>query len=97
MFVIKELGIIEIWTLDLGGRALGDSPEIGGERFRIPPLKTLITFAQSFRDSAGMVSPVAWAMAWARRWASGFLMIQAHRILPLLYKYLPFLMIRLLY
>jgi len=44
--------MVEIGTLDVGGGALRDSPKIGGERFGIAPLETLIAFARSFRDGA---------------------------------------------
>jgi hypothetical protein len=53
MFIVEKLGMIEIWTLDVGGCALGNSPNVGGERFRIARLETFIALPQSFRDDAG--------------------------------------------
>jgi hypothetical protein len=32
VFVVQELSMIEIRTLDVGGCALGNSPDVGGER-----------------------------------------------------------------
>lgn len=45
--------MVEIRALDVGDGALRDCPKIGGERFRIALLETLIAFAQRFRDGAG--------------------------------------------
>ena len=45
--------MIEIRTLDVGGCALGNSPDFGGERFGIAPLETFIALPQSFRDGTG--------------------------------------------
>jgi hypothetical protein len=53
VFVVQELSMIEIRTLDVGGCALGNSPDVGGERFGIAPLETFIALPQSFRDGAG--------------------------------------------
>jgi hypothetical protein len=40
VFVVQELSMIEIRTLDVGGCVLGNSPDVGGERFGIAPLET---------------------------------------------------------
>jgi len=45
--------MIEIRTLDVGGCALGNSPDVGGERFGIALLETFIALPQSFRDDTG--------------------------------------------
>ena len=38
MFVVKQISVIKIRTLDLGGGRFSDSADVGGERFRIAPL-----------------------------------------------------------
>ena len=53
MFVVQELCMIEIRTLDVGGCALGNSSDVGSERFGIAPLEAFIALPQSFRDGAG--------------------------------------------
>ena len=68
--------MIEIGTLDVGCGALGNSPDVGSEHFGIAPLQTFVALPQSFRNSAGHVSPVAWAIACASRWASGCLTLR---------------------
>ena len=40
-------------TLDVGGCALGNSSDVGSERFGIAPLETFIALPQSFGDGAG--------------------------------------------
>jgi hypothetical protein len=35
VFVVQQLGMIEIRTLDLCRGTIGDRPDVGGERFRI--------------------------------------------------------------
>ena len=63
--------MIEIRTLDVGGCALGNSPDVGGERFGIAPLKTFIALPQSFRDGTGHRFAGDLGDRLARRWASG--------------------------
>lgn len=45
--------MIEIEALDVGGGALGNGPDVCGQRFGIAPLEVFIAFAQRFGDSAG--------------------------------------------
>ena len=45
--------MIQIRTLDVGGCALGNRPDVGGERFGIARLETFIAFPQSFNNGAG--------------------------------------------
>ena len=45
--------MIEIRTLDMGGCALGNRPDVGGERFGIAPLETLVALPESFGDGLG--------------------------------------------
>jgi hypothetical protein len=45
--------MIQIRTLDVGGCALGNRPDVGGERYGIAPLETFVALPQSFRDGAG--------------------------------------------
>src|SRR5471030_3148130 len=52
-FIVEELGMIEIGTLDVSGSAPGDGPDVGGENFGIALLEAFIAFPQRFRDRAG--------------------------------------------
>ena len=38
VFVVQKLSMIEIGRLDVGGCAVGNGPDVGGERFGIVPL-----------------------------------------------------------
>jgi hypothetical protein len=57
VFVTEQLSVIEIGRFEVGGSAFGNRPDIGGEHFGILLLKTLIPFAQGFRDGAGYRLP----------------------------------------
>ena len=88
--------MIEIRTLDVGGGAIRDSPEIGGERFGIAPLETLIALPQSFCDYAG--HGLASSLGDGLRKAVSFRIfdIKAHGCSTFLYTYLPFFILPVL-
>jgi hypothetical protein len=52
VFVVQQLGMIEIRTVDLCRGTIGDRPDVGGERFRIVLLDTLIALPKSISDNA---------------------------------------------
>jgi hypothetical protein len=46
VFVVEELGMIQVGTLDVGGGALGDGAQFLDGGFTAAALKTLVALAQ---------------------------------------------------
>jgi hypothetical protein len=44
VFVVEEVGVVEIGALDMGGGSISDGSDVGGERFGMGPVEAFIAF-----------------------------------------------------